>query len=265
MTADAPPDAPLDGPSLDVVGVALADILGMRDEYRREMACQIVHDSWHGRGFTRSYVLRADGRVAGYGSVGGAPRDPHDTLKEFFVRPAHRAIALPLFRHLVAASGARAVEAQTNDALLMRMLQACAVEPTSDTLLFEDGDATALGVPLRGAVVRPVTSEDHAHVFPHAHEPVGEWGVEWQGALVATGGLAFHYNPPYGDLFMEVAAPHRRRGVGSYLVQELKRRCRESGHVPAARCHADNVASRRTLERAGMRPCARVVRARLAP
>ena len=251
--------------ALDAVEVPLGDVLGMREEYRREMACQIVHDAWHARGFTCSYLLRADGRAVGYGAVGGAPRDPQDTLKEFFVRPADRELALSLFRRLVAASGARAVEAQTNDALLMRMLDACAVEPSSDTLLFDDGDTTALDVPLPGAIVRRVTRADVGSVFAHAHEPVGEWGVEWEGALVATGGLAFHYNPPYGDLFMEVAAPHRRRGVGSWLVQELKWRCRASGHVPAARCHVDNAASRRTLARAGMRQCARVVRARLTP
>jgi GNAT superfamily N-acetyltransferase len=35
--------------------------------------------------------------------------------------------------------------------------------------------------------------------------------------------LFFHYNPPYGDVYMEVAEPFRRRGLGAYLVQELKR------------------------------------------
>jgi GNAT superfamily N-acetyltransferase len=82
---------------------------------------------------------------------------------------------------------------------------------------------------------------------------------------VATGGLFFHYNPPYGDIYMEVAAAHRRRGLGSYLVQELKRLCREMGCVPAARCNTANVASRLALQRAGMFPCARIVQGRLVP
>jgi GNAT superfamily N-acetyltransferase len=70
----------------------------------------------------------------------------------------------------------------------------------------------------------------------------------------------FHYNPPYGDVRMEVAPAERRRGFGSFLVQELKRTCRATGRIPAARCPASNVASRKALEKAGLLPCARVLR-----
>jgi GNAT superfamily N-acetyltransferase len=251
-------------PRFTVAEVPLDAILGMRDEYRREMNCQIVHDSWHARGFTTSYLLHARGRVVGYGSVGGAPREARDILKEFFVLPPHRGDALPLFRQLVAAGGARWVEAQTNDALLLLMLHDCAVELSSETILFADGLTTTLGVPVPGATVRRVTGADHERVFPHTLEPVGEWGIDVGGELVATGGLASHYNPPYRDIYMEVAAAYQRRGVGSYLVQELKRLCHEMGSIPSARCNHANVASRRTLQRAGMFPCARIVRGRLA-
>lgn len=244
--------------------VPLAAILGMREEYRRAMDCQIVHDSWHARGFASAWLLRAHDEVVGYGSVGGAPREPKDLLKEFFVLPAHRGDALPLFRALVAASGARRIEAQTNDALLLLMLLDCATDVSSETILFADGVATALAPPDPGTHLRPLTDADHDHVFAHTREPVGEWGLECGGEIVATGGLAWHYNPPYGDIYMEVAAAHQRRGFGSFLVQELKRLCRETGGRPGARCHHANVASRRTLERAGMIPCARIVQGRLA-
>jgi GNAT superfamily N-acetyltransferase len=250
-------------PLIEVTQVPLEAILGMREEYRREMNCQIVHDSWHARGFTRSYLLRAHGRTVGYGSVGGAPRDPKDIVKEFFVLPAVRGNALPLFRQLVATSGARMVEAQTNDALLLLMLYDGAVDVSSATILFADGVATALDAPAPGAALRRLTEADRADVFPHMHEPVGEWGLESGGELVATGGLAFHYNPPYGDIYLEVAAAHQRKGLGSYLVQELKRLCYGMGCVPAARCNQANVGSRLTLQRAGMFPCARIVRGRL--
>ncbi len=58
---------------------------------------------------------------------------------------------------------------------------------------------------------------------------------------------------------MEVAEEARRQGVGSSLVQELKRVCYEAGKIPAARCDPANIASRRTLEKAGFLPCARVL------
>ena len=248
----------------DAAPVALDMILDMREEYRHEMNCQIVHDAWHARGFTQSYLLRIDDYVAGYGSVGGSPGSARDTLKEFFVRPPHRGSALRLFRALVAASGARTVEAQTNDVLLSLMLHDCAAEITSETILFADGAPTILVAPT-SAMFRALSDADRAEAFPHGVEPVGEWGIEVDGALVATGGLLFHYNPPFGDIHMEVAPHYRRRGAGSFLVQELKRVCYEMGRVPAARCDDTNIASRLTLERAGMFPCARILRGRLSP
>jgi GNAT superfamily N-acetyltransferase len=238
----------------------LEAILALREDYRRSMNCQIVHDSWHARGFMDSYLLRVDGRVAGYGSVGGVPPDPKQTLKEFFVATEARAQARPLFRELLSASGAPWVEAQTNDVLLWAVFQDWAVDPTREMILFADDSTTALAPP--GATIRRLTEADRANVFRHTGEPVGEWGLERNREIVATGGLLTHYNPPYADIHMEVAAPHRRQGLGAYLVQELKRLCYEMGRVPAARCRTDNVASRRTLERAGMLPCAHIVRGR---
>jgi GNAT superfamily N-acetyltransferase len=96
-------------------------------------------------------------------------------------------------------------------------------------------------------------------------EGVGDWLIEHNGAIVATGGIATHYNPPYGDLFMEVDERFRRRGYGSYLIQELKRTCYETGLVPAARCNVANLASRATLQKAGLLPCARLLSGVLAP
>ena len=246
----------------DISPVRLDAILGLREEYRREMNCQIVHDSWHARGFTDSYLFKTADQVIGYGSIGGSPGAPRTTAKEFFVRPAYRDSALPIFRRFLDVGGAAAIEAQTNDPLLIDLLDRCAAAVSSDTLLFSDAVVTNLVAP--GATLRPVTRRDRSRMFPHTHEPVGDWGLDVGSLIVATGGLLFHYNPPYGDIYMEVAEPFRRRGYGSYLVQELKRIGREGGHIPAARTGQDNTASQRTLQRAGMTPCARIVTGRLA-
>lgn len=64
---------------------------------------------------------------------------------------------------------------------------------------------------------------------------------------------------------MEVREPARRRGVGSYLVQEVKRVCYEAGRVPAARCSPENVGSRRALEKAGLLPCGRILVGKVMP
>jgi GNAT superfamily N-acetyltransferase len=70
---------------------------------------------------------------------------------------------------------------------------------------------------------------------------------------------------PYSDIYMEVAEPFRGRGLGSFLVQELKRVCHEGGHVPAARCSPANVASRWTLQQAGFVPCGHILTGSVRP
>jgi GNAT superfamily N-acetyltransferase len=242
---------------IEIAPVALDEILPLRDLYRQEMNCQIVHDSLPGRGFGDLYLIRANGRVAGYGFVMGYRGEPRDTVREFYVLTEYRAAALPMFQRLIAVSQAKTVVAQTNDILLTLMLFDCASQIKSDTIVFHDVLATFLSSP--EANLREANESDTERIFSHKVEPVGEWIIEAGGTIVATGGIARHYNPPYGDLFMEVDEPYRRRGYGSYLIQELKRVCYEMGRIPAARCSASNVASRATLQKAGLFPCARLI------
>lgn len=231
----------------------------LRDLYRQEMNCQIVHDSYHRRGFTTPFMILVNGRVAGYATVtnGSHRAVPAGTVTEAYLLPLYRGLSDPIFRQLLVASGALRIEAQTNDTFLTLMLFDFAEEITSDTILFHDALTTNLSIP--NAIFRKATADDTGSVFEHTHEPVGDWLLESTGNVVATGGFLTHYNPPYGDLYMEVMEPHRRRGYGSYLVQELKRVCYEAGRQPTARCNATNVASRKTLGRAGLLPCARIL------
>jgi GNAT superfamily N-acetyltransferase len=233
----------------------------MRDEYRREMNCQIVHDSYHQRGFTDSYAFTAGADVIGYASLAGDD-GKRDVIKEFYVRAPWRDLSTAFFRRLVEHSKAVLAEAQTNDPFLWPIVRSEAAELTSDTILFADALTTSLAA--GPGVLRRLSWRDRRKVFPHVVEPVGDWGVDVDGEVVATGGLLFHYNKPYGDIYMEVASPHRRRGFGSFLVQELKRIAYDGGHVPAARCNTDNLPSQRALHRAGMHPCGQIMRGRLA-
>ena len=85
------------------------------------------------------------------------------------------------------------------------------------------------------------------------------WVVAVGGVVAGAGDILFHYNRPFGDIFMKVGESFRRRSVGTYLVQELKRVCYEDGSVPAARCNPKNIASRQTLQRAGFVPCGHIL------
>jgi hypothetical protein len=240
---------------IQVRRVEFADIQALRDLYRQEQNCQIIHDSILRRGLADPYLILVDERVGGYGGVWN--KYDIGRLMEFYTLPQLRASALPMFRELLAASAATQIEAQTNCPLMLLMLYDCATNIVAENILFQDTFVTHLTCP--GGNFRPRTPKNDASMFPHRDEPIGEWVVESQGVAVATGGFLCHYNPPYGDIYMEVAEPARRQGFGSYLVQEVKRVCYEAGKRPAARCNPSNIASRRTLEKAGLLPCGRLL------
>jgi len=252
-------------PAVAMITIApspLEPLLQLRDQYRAAVRAQIVHDSWHRRARMTLFRIQDRGHDLGYAALGAAPGLPHDTLKEFYLLPDVLPRAAALFEAVLTAARPRWLEAQTNDPFLAPLLDRFAPDHRPHTHLFAEGTQSALIAP--GPRLRRVTPGDHATVFAHTTEPIGEWGLDLDGALVATGGIFYHYNPPYGDVYMEVAPGYRRRGFASYLVQELKRICRESGHVPAARCGLDNPGSRGALERAGMVRCGQIVRGAIA-
>ena len=250
------------------ISAALAsspDILPLRIRYRAEANGQIVHDSIHTRdGWTTSYLLQVGDHLAGFGSVAVAgPWQDKPTVFEFYVLPECRGHAFDLFEAFVAASGARFFEVQTSDSLLTVMLHAYGCDLASEKIVFRDELTTSL--PPQGATLKRVTSEQESRCGFEARAGKSEWVIEFDGKTVGTGGLMFHYNHPYCDVYMEIAEPYRRRGLGAYFVQELKRIAYEIGGIPAARCSPNNVASKKTLQKAGLVPFAHIVLAKIAP
>ena len=231
----------------------LATILPWRDVYRLEMNCQVIFDSIHDRdGWSREYLLALGDTPVGYGSLAVAgPWTDKPTVYEFFVAPPARGRMFELFEALLAASGALAIETQSNAGPLAVMAHAYARDVVSESILFHDRLTTHFPPP-RGVLFRPATEADRSQV---PGDERADYVLDAGGAIAASGGLLWHYNRPYGDLYMHVAEPFRRRGMGAYLVQEIKRACYGRGSVPGARCNPDNAASRRTLQKAGFVPC----------
>jgi len=242
---------------LSAEATSLEHFLPLRGLYREEMNCQIIHDSIHSRpGWSLEYLLKADNETAGYGSIAVAgPWKDKPTIYEFYVSPQYRLRLFDLFLVLVTASHAVAIETQSNDVLLTVMLHTFAKDVLCESILYHDNKKTNHAP--TGAIFRRATAADGLDI--RADQLNSNGVVEFDGKVAATGGILFHYNPPYGDIYMEVKEPFRRRGLGTYIVQELKRICYEGGHIPAARCNATNVASRKTLQKAGFVPCGNIL------
>lgn len=234
----------------------LSEIQPLREKYRSEMNCQIIHDSIHIRtGWSREFAFHAsEGAVIGYGSVAVAgPWRDKPALYEFFIAPEHRLRMFDAFTSLLQVCGAKTIETQSNDLLLTVMLHVFACNPRAESILFEDGFQTSLAPD--GAGFRATVASDADALNRFELDDSAAWVATINNEVAGAGGVLYHYNRPYGDVYMKVAEPFRRLGLGAYLVQELKAVCRKGGSVPAARCNVNNPPSRKTLQKAGFVPC----------
>ena len=233
----------------------LNEILPLRVLFLQEFNRQFINNAFHERGWAGSYLLTIDGATVGYGSIQG--HGPHwreiadwDTIFELYVLPPFRKGSSVLFHKLIAASGAKYIECQSNDLQLFAMLCEFSASVNSETVLFEDHVVTNHVIP--GAVVRRGGNENWTY---KPTEAVGEYVLELGGEVIVSAGFLLHYNKPFADLWMEVREDHRGQGLGSFALQEVKKECYLAERVPAARCNMKNPASRATLIRAGMRVC----------
>jgi GNAT superfamily N-acetyltransferase len=118
----------------------------------------------------------------------------------------------------------------------------------ANAVLFADSAVSALDIDK--AVFRKRKDTD---VVFEKLEPSGEYILEYDSEVVASGGFLLHYNIPFADLYMEVREDCRGKGFGSFLLQEVKRECYLAGRVPAARCNINNAASKASLLKAGFK------------
>ena len=235
---------------LEINQVGLKDILSLRELFLKENNFQIRFDACHGRGWSDSYLINREGDNIGYGSVKGwEDLSQRDAIFEFYLTPKNRKYANSAFEMLIKASGVKYIECQSNEHLLSSMLFESCGSITSDVILFEDDQFAFLNVP--EAIFRKKMPGDIS--FEHKSEPDGDYVIEVDGNIVATGGFLLHYNIPFADLYMEVREDRRRRGYGSLLIQELRKACFDAGRVPAARCNITNKASKATLLKGGLR------------
>lgn len=227
----------------------LDTILPFRQLFLQENNFQIRYNACHERGWTDSYLLLVDGSAVGYGAVKGQEIAERNTIFEFYILPSHRKMASVLFKALLDASGVPFIECQSNDLLLSYMLFEFAGSIRSNVILFEDHFITSYV--MSNVIFRRTQEADYNSGYKP--QDMGAYVLEQEGEIVATGGFLLHYNIPFADLYMDVKENHRKKGLGSFILQELKKECYRNGRVPAARCNIQNQASKATLQKAGLK------------
>lgn len=233
---------------LQVTKTELKEISALRTIFLHEGNFQFTYDKCHLYGWADTYVFRVDGNNAGYGSVWGKDkREDRDSIFEFYIVEPYRKLSEIFFTKFQAVSGASYIECQSNDILLPSFLYERSQNINAEAILFEDHVQTQLVLP--AVVLEKIPQDESISNYDHACV------LKQHDEIVATGGLMLNYNIPYADIYYDVKEQHRRKGLGSFVVQELKKEAYRIGRVPGARCNIKNNASKSTLLKAGFRIC----------
>jgi len=236
--------------TLKAIKTNLVEILPLRNLFLQETNFQIRYNAQHERGWSDSYLITHNEEKIGYGSIAGKENiSDRDAVFEFYIIPSFRNLAPLAFFELVRASTVSFIICQSNDLLLMWLLFQFGQNINADTVLLEEDFTSSLCID--NVIFRKRSDKDI--IFEHKAEPIGNYVLETNNEVVATGGFFLHYNMPFADLYMEVREDCRRKGFGSFLIQEIKKQCYLAGRVPAARTGLDNIASRATLIKAGFK------------
>lgn len=261
---------------VEVVLTALDEIRDLRNLYLRELDDVVRYEREIQQGQTRIFVLRSGGRTLGYGILHGEGED-RSTIVEFFLLPEFRQGRVELFKQFAEATGATGVQARTNDTGLLLLLYECTQDIVPGQYYFVDAETTHYAAP--DVRYRPITLDDLDMLTPIMTSDQGwpfevpdraalaHWietrkgrMLEGDGGVTAIGAILTNYNPPFATLGMVVMRHCRRRGYGTYLLQELKRETYAIAKIPRADCAVWNTASRATLLRAGFDIHARALR-----
>ncbi len=237
---------------LSVIKTGLEEIQALRELFLAESNFQFIYNKCHENGWADTWLFMLDGEKIGYGAVWGAERrEDRDAIFEFYLTEPYKKLATMVFETFCSDSGATLVNCQSNDTLLCAMLYEFAQNVNAEAILFEDDFQPGLAVP--GTVF---SREPAAGARGN---DVGGYFLQQNGEVVATGGFMLNYNKPYADIYMEVKEPFRRKGLGSLIIQELKKEIYLLGMVPAARCNISNKASKATLLKAGFKVCGAIL------
>ena len=233
---------------IKVTKIRLQEIQPFRILFLHESNFQFVYNKCHDFGWADTYLFTMDEIKIGYGSVWGKDkREDRDTIFEFYLLKPFRKFSNFVFPEFISVSGATFIECQSNDPLLSSMLYEYSQNINAEAILFEDNFQTNFNV--EDVTFRKQKAEDNLS------KDAGEYVLEQNGEVVATGGFVRNYNLPYIDMFYEVRENFRQKGLGSLMVQELKREAYLRERIPAARCNIKNQKSKATLLKAGLKVC----------
>lgn len=194
----------------------------------------------------------------------------NNELLRFYLVESYQARAQELFRWMVLTYGIQQAITSTIEPLYFSLCLDMQSSVAPHSYLFRDHQRTEpLPVLSNGSIRKANNTEldDLVHFYRANTEGSGEWIEGFlrerltreelfvlydRQTVVATGEcIRSQRQPPYADLGMVVDQAHRGRGLGSFMLTQLKQHCYKTGLKPICSCAADNHASKKAIEKAG--------------
>lgn len=238
----------------------------IRADYLRTLVAP-MDGMWEGAVIAHAtcWEIQDQEQRAGYFCIGS-----DNDLLRFHLFENYQAQAQEIFRWVVSTFGIQYAIASTIEPLYFSLCLDNQVSIALHSYLFRDNKRIELVSGLSNSIFRQAEKrelDDIVRFYRANTEGSGEWIEVFlrerldreelfilydRQILVATGEcIPSQKQPPYADLGMVVAQSYRSRGVGSFMLTQLKKHCYEAGWKPICSCAADNHASKKAIEKAG--------------
>src|SRR5579883_753084 len=238
----------------------------LRDDYFRTLVAP-MDGMWEKTMIAPSifWELRDQEQYVGYFCLG-----THQELLRFHLRKSSLDRAQEIFQWMISTNGIQQAMTSTIEPMYFSLCLDLQRTITLHSYLFRDNQPRELSSALNNSLFRKAEKSELADLvrFYQANiEEPGEWIEPFltahlsreelfvlynQHTLVAVGEcISSQSQPPFADLGMVVARLYRGRGVGSFLLTQLKHHCYEVGWKPICSCEASNRASKKAIENAG--------------
>ncbi len=238
----------------------------LRDDYLRTLVAP-MDGMWESAVIARAtfWEIQDGEQSAGYFCTGS-----DNDLLRFHLLENYQAQAQEIFRWIVSTCGIQYAIASTIEPLYFSLCLDNQVSITLHSYLFRDDKHIELLPGISDSIFRQAEKkelDDIVRFYRANTEGPGEWieaflherlnraelfALYDRQILVATGEcIPSQKQPSYADLGMVVAQSYRGRGVGSFMLTQLKKHCYEAGWKPICSCAADNRASKKAIEKAG--------------
>jgi GNAT superfamily N-acetyltransferase len=238
----------------------------LRDDYLRTLVAP-MDGMWESTVIAQATFWEIQDREqhAGYFCIGS-----DNELLRFHLWENYQDRAQEIFRWIVSTYGIQHAIVSTIEPLYFSLCLDIQRSITLHSYLFRDNQRKDLSSGLGKSIFRKAEKselDDMVRFYQANTEGSGEWIETFlnahlnreelfvlydQHTLVAAGEcIPSQKQLPYADLGMVVARSYRGRGVGSFLLTQLKKHCYEAGWKPICSCEVSNRASKKAIEKAG--------------